>query len=145
MSDYTLTFDGGASNNGRAEAGYSGRSYGSYQLKTAGGKSQVVRLEFEDGTTNNEAEYKALVAGLTDLLDRINGSKFGPGQFTVEIVGDSQLVLYQVNTRHDVPQWRCNEQHLMVHRDKAREILGRFKDWRVKWVRREYIVGVLGH
>jgi ribonuclease HI len=140
VSDYTLTFDGGASNNGRA-----GRSYGSYQLKTAGGKSEIARLEFEDGTSSNEAEYKSLVAGLTDLLDRINGSKFGPGQFTVEIVGDSQLVLYQVNTRDDVPQWRCNEQHLMVHRDKAREMLGRFKDWRDMWVRREYIVGVLGH
>ena len=145
MSDYTLTFDGGASNNGRAEAGYSGRSYGSYQLKTAGGKSQVVRLEFEDGTTNNEAEYKSLVAGLLDLVGRISESPHKPSQFTLKVIGDSQLVLYQVNTQNDQPQWRCNEEHLRVQRDKARELLAKFNRWKVEWVPREYIVGVLGH
>ena len=140
MSDYTLTFDGGASNNGRAC-----RSYGSYQLKTAGGKSQLVRLEFEDGTTNNEAEYKSLVAGLLDLVGRISESPYQPSQFTLKVIGDSQLVLYQVNTQNDQPQWRCNEEHLRVHRDKARELLANFNRWKVEWVPREYIVGVLGH
>ena len=145
MSDYTLTFDGGASNNGRKEAGYSGRSYGSYELKTAGGKSQVVRLEFEEGTSSNEAEYKSLVAGLVDLIERISASKFKPNRFTVKIVGDSQLVLYQVNQHDNSPQWKCNEDHLKVHRDRARDLLSLFKQWKVEWVPREYIVGVLGH
>lgn len=142
---YTLYADGGAVNNGRREAGYSGDSYGSYKIVTASGKSRTERLRFEDGDTNNVAEYKALRGGLKDLLEKIRLAEMNPKQFGVHVIMDSQLVLYQVNVSPDLPQWRCNEEHLRLLRDEIRTLLAKFRDVKLEWVRRELIVGHLGH
>ncbi len=64
--DYTLTFDGGS-------LGNPGKGYGSYELRT-GEKSEVVRKEFGGNQTNNEAEYKTLIAALADLSARIRAA-----------------------------------------------------------------------
>jgi hypothetical protein len=49
-----IIFDGGSGNNGSPKA----EAYGSYQIITAAGRSEIKRLQFSTGTTNNEAEYK---------------------------------------------------------------------------------------
>jgi len=66
-ADYTITFDGGS-------LGNPGKGYGSYELRTATQtKGDVIRKEFGDRQTNNEAEYKTLIAALAgtfgDLLE----------------------------------------------------------------------------
>ena len=63
--DYVLVFDGGSKGN-------PGQGYGSYAIIRAQDRAQrVERLDFGDGYTNNEAEYDSLIAGLQDLLRRI--------------------------------------------------------------------------
>jgi ribonuclease HI len=145
MADYTIIFDGGAINNGRKEAGYSGRSYGSYQISTRTGRKEIRRLEFKDGTTNNESEYKALEAALLDLTERIVDAGHSIRDYTLHVLGDSQLVLYQVNESEGLPRWKCNEEHLRVHRDRIRYLLSHFKSVELEWQRREKTVAVLGH
>lgn len=142
---YTLIADGGAINNGRQEYGYSGRSYGSYKIITANGRERVQKLQFEDGDTNNVAEYKSLRAGLKDILELLHLGNVDPKSFNVHVIMDSQLVLYQTNLSPNLPQWRCNEAHLRVLRDEVRSLLGKFRGVKLEWVRREFVVGHLGH
>ena len=60
--DFLCVSDGGALGNEPATP----KAYGSYRLATRDGRRQTVRLEL--GTaTNNEAEYRTLIAALKDL------------------------------------------------------------------------------
>ena len=70
--DYLLIFDGGSKGN-------PGKGYGSYAIiRTQDGAQRVERVDFGDGYTNNEAEYDSLIAGLQDLLDRIEEAERQP-------------------------------------------------------------------
>ena len=136
MIDYTLTFDGGCKNNGDPNA----QAYGSYQLKTRTGQEVVERLEFSTGTTNNQAEYHALIGGLVDLLERIQKHDRFAADFTLEVIGDSALVLNQVQG-----MWKCKKEHLRPLRDHAQQLAGCFKEVKFTWVNSEHNVTVLGH
>ena len=59
-ADYTIIFDGGSRGN-------PGEGYGSYELRTRA-ERQIERLTFGDHVTNNEAEYRTLIAALRDVL-----------------------------------------------------------------------------
>ncbi len=134
--DYTITFDGGSKNNGAPDA----HGYGSYQIKTRTGQSVIERLEFEPGTTNNEAEYHALIGGLVDLSERIHKHGHSAAGYTLEVIGDSQLVLYQVQGT-----WKCKKEHLRPLRDYAQQLAGCFKAVKWTWKERSNSVEVLGH
>jgi ribonuclease HI len=58
----------------------------------------------------------------------------------VEIWGDSQLVIHQVNGK-----WQANKPELRVRRDKARSLLTRFGQARLLYHGRENNVEILGH
>jgi ribonuclease HI len=75
-------------------------------------------------TTNNVAEYRALIAGLELALDR---------EVTrVEIRIDSLLLVKQV-----IGEYRVKAAHLKpLHREVLR-LLGRFDEWSIGHVRRE--------
>ncbi len=89
-TDYTITFDGGSQGN-------PGPGYGSYALtRVSDGKTDLVRLDFGRAMTNNEAEYETLLAGLQALTERIEAAGRTPADFTVEVRGDSALVIHQV-------------------------------------------------
>jgi hypothetical protein len=64
---------------------------------TQPGRSEIKRFQFPSGT-NNEAEYRALIAALEDLMGRIERANRVVGQYTLEIRGDSARVLNQVPT-----------------------------------------------
>ncbi len=133
-ADYTLIFDGGS-------LGNPGAGYGSYILvRNLDGKRRVKRLQFGDDMTSNEAEYRALIAGLEDLVATIRKAKRSPGDFSLEVRGDSKLVLYQVAGR-----WKAKKPHLMPLRDKVEELLGQFGSLALIWQRREQSERVLGH
>jgi len=132
--DYILVFDGGS-------LGNPGPGYGSYALiRTSDGKKQVVRLDFGGEMTNNEAEYDTLIAGLRDLIERITGAKRSPSEFSVEVRGDSHLVINQVSG-----VWKAKDERMRARRNQVRELLNRFAAYRLRLQPRQESVRILQH
>ncbi len=75
-------------------------------------------------TTNNQAEYEALIRAL-EAADR-------DGFDEVEVRGDSQLIVKQVKGA-----WKTNDPELREKRVRVRELLERFDDWTLSHVPRE--------
>ena len=75
-------------------------------------------------TTNNVAEYRAMIAGLEKALDL--------GASGVQLRADSQLVVRQVNGRYKVKNKRMKPLHAQVM-----DLLGRFDEWEAVYVPRE--------
>jgi ribonuclease HI len=132
--DYLIVFDGGSRGN-------PGQGYGSYALtRLQDGARRLERLEFGDGYTNNEAEYDTLIAALHDLVHRIQEAGRRPGEFSLEIRGDSALVINQIQG-----QWQAREARMAERRDRARELLRRFGKVDLVAHPRAESVRVLGH
>ncbi|MFC7155597.1 ribonuclease HI [Halomarina halobia] len=74
--------------------------------------------------TNNQAEYEALIRALEVAADF--------GFDTVEIRGDSQLVVKQVTGA-----WNTNDPELRERRVRVHELLREFDDWSLGHVPRE--------
>ena len=88
--DFSIVSDGGA-----VDPGAGNHGYGSYQLSNRDGRKQTVRLDL--GTaTNNEAEYRTLIAALKDLLGRIQRAGKAPSAYSLVIQTDAQLVVGQL-------------------------------------------------
>lgn len=133
-ADYTLTFDGGSQGN-------PGPGYGSYALTCASdGKQDLVRLDFGRTMTNNEAEYEALIAALQGLIERVEAADQSPGDFGVEVRGDSSLVVRQIEG-----SWKTKDDRMRLLRNRCRDLLARFKGYRLIQHGREESVRVLGH
>jgi ribonuclease HI len=75
-------------------------------------------------TTNNRAEYEALIAALEVARDY--------GFDTVELRGDSELVVKQVRDEYDTNDPDLRERRVRVH-----ELLREFEDWSLTHVPRE--------
>ena len=75
-------------------------------------------------TTNNRAEYEALIGGLEVAAEY--------GFDAVDVYGDSELVLKQLRGEYDV-----NVPELRERRVRAMELLERFDDWVLQHVPRE--------
>lgn len=135
MTDYTLIFDGGS-------LGNPGRGYGSYRVKRNGdGKQKVRRLEFGDHVTNNVAEYRALIAGLEDVAAMVKDAGKGTGDYSVQVLGDSKLVVEQVAGR-----WKVRAAGLKQLRDRAAALLASFgRESGIQWQPRSASVRALGH
>lgn len=74
--------------------------------------------------TNNEAEYTALIRLLENAL--------GFGVKEIQVRGDSQLVVNQVNGN-----WKINHTHLFVLCEEVRILLDGFEKTKLSWVPRE--------
>jgi ribonuclease HI len=131
-ADYVLVFDGGSEGN-------PGRGYGSYAI-IAGGRTDVKRVTFSDGMTNNEAEYATLLHALDDVQGRIERDSQLPEAFSIEVRGDSALVLNQVSG-----EWRAKDERMRLMRDSVRRALRRFKANRLALQPRAVTVKLLGH
>ncbi len=133
-ADYEIVFDGGSRGN-------PGPGYGSYRLvRVADGRSGLVRLDLDRVMTNNEAEYETLIAALEGLVDRIRAAGRDPADFSVEVRGDSALVLHQIEGT-----WKAKDDRMRLLRNRARELLSYFKAHRLVLQGREESVRVLGH
>jgi ribonuclease HI len=134
MTDYTIIFDGGSRGN-------PGQGYGSYALRrNSDGKLRKRRLRFGDQVTSNQAEYQALIAALEDLIATIKKARRSPGDFSVEIRGDSKLILYQLDGT-----WKTKSLSLMPLRDRVEELMADLGSTELIWQRRNESVKVLGH
>lgn len=134
MTDYTIVFDGGSRGN-------PGQGYGSYALRRdRDGKVRLRRLRFGDQVTSNQAEYQALIAALKDLIGTIKKAGRSPADFSIEIRGDSRLVLFQLDGK-----WKTKSLNLMPLRDRAWELLAELGSYELTWQAREETVKILGH
>ena len=139
MSDhlYRIWADGGALQNGTRDA----QGYASYLLESRTGKRQIVRLNDLPGvTTNNEAEYVALLSALVDLRGRIERAGKSPHSYSVVMHTDSQLLVGQL-TRG----WQIKAANLRPLVDEAKSLMGAFGCCDLVKVPRDEIVRVLGH
>jgi ribonuclease HI len=116
MSRLTVNVDGGARGNpGPAAIGVVVRD-GSGVLEEVG--------ETIGEATNNVAEYKALLRGIQLAAER--------GATELELVGDSELVVRQVEGRYKVKNAGMKELH-----EEAKQALRNFDSWSIRHVRRE--------
>ena len=132
--DYLVLSDGGALGNGSPNKGY-----GSYHLATHDGRKQTVRLDL--GTaTNNEAEYRTLIAALKDLTGRIQKAFHSPATYSPLVYTDSQLMVGQITQG-----WQVKAANLRPLIDVAGALLKAFGKADLVKVPRDEIVRVLGH
>jgi ribonuclease HI len=108
----------GASRNNPGDAGIG------IVIKSEG---KVVReiAEYIGQTTNNIAEYRALIRGLEETL------KLGAKE--AEFFCDSELTVKQINGEYKVKNEGLKPLHLI-----ARGLIGRFKSFEINHVRREH-------
>ena len=69
-------------------------------------------------TTNNVAEYAAMILGLNEIKRRNIAA--------VGLVGDSKLVVFQING-----DWQCRDPKLQALRDRAFDTLKALDSWTV--------------
>ena len=125
----TLIFDGGS-------IGNPGRGYGSYRLTVRGKAEAPQRLELGGNYTNNEAEYDTLAEALAAILRRAKD----PRRLRLDIRGDSQLVINQVNG-----VWKAKEPRMRERLERVRGLLQQFGGWKATWHARGKSVKALGH
>jgi len=80
--------------------------------------------EYLDDSTNNEAEYKALIKGLKELI-KLN-------LLDAKVFADSELIVKQINGEYKVK----NERMQVLHKE-AMNLFGKFNSWTLSHVRRE--------
>lgn len=130
---YTLVFDGGSHGN-------PGRSYGSFHIRPWGSKpAQLTRVEFGQGT-NNEAEYWTLQSALRALRAYLDGAGVPLSEVTLEVRGDSQLVIFQIDGR-----WKAKDSRMRALRDETRGLLKGFGEVVLRHHGRSESVKLLGH
>lgn len=131
-ADVILVFDGGARGN-------PGEGYGSFAYK-----GRVVRWQthvaFPGKTTNNQAEYQTLVAGLRAIIFDCQALAIPPGDLRIEIWSDSQLVVNQVNGK-----WKIKNAGLRKLQSEVLANLESFAKWTLIWHPRSESVRILGH
>ncbi len=117
MARLTVNVDGGARGNpGPAAIGV--------VLSDGDGGVVAEHAERIGRATNNVAEYKALLAGIELAAEH--------GATELDIRGDSELVVRQVEGRYKVKDATMRELHTEVKR-----ALQGFEDWSIRHVRRE--------
>lgn len=114
--------------------------YGSFRIQKAGSRGVLqTRLAFGRGT-NNEAEYRTLIAALESLLAQVERSRIDPAGVQLEVFGDSLLVLRQLSGA-----WKAREPRMAWLRDRAQRLLKRFGHVRLHHHDRAQSVALLGH
>jgi ribonuclease HI len=117
MSRLTVNVDGGARGNpGPAAIGIVVRNGGGEVLDEVG--------ERIGEATNNVAEYRALLRGIE--LARAHGGT------ELELIGDSELVVRQVEGRYKVKNAGMKQLH-----EEVKKSLQGFDSWSIRHVRRE--------
>ena len=114
--------DGGCLQNGTSDA----HGYGSFVVEG----QELFRLDFGMGVTNNQCEYRALIAAL-EYAKEIG--------FNPDVFMDSALVVNQVAGR-----WNINVAALRPLCAKASQLM-RETGASLTWVKRDVLVEKLGH
>ncbi len=98
-----------------------------------GEKIKETTLMLPKETTVPEAEYYGLIYGIENILTELCPSiSCSPKEIELEIYGDSQLVIRQINGDYE-----CKKPQLRVLRSKVRTLLEQFSSYNLTWVPRE--------
>jgi ribonuclease HI len=117
MGKLTVNVDGGARGNpGPAAIGVVVRNDDGAIVEAVG--------ETIGKQTNNVAEYRALIRGIELALAH--------GATEVELIGDSQLIVRQIEGRYKVKHAAMKDLHA-----EAKKLLANFDSWSIRDVRRE--------
>jgi ribonuclease HI len=129
-ADYTVVFDGGS-------LGNPGKGYGSYEIAGPEGTVAARQVQFGNDMTNNQAEFRALIAALEDLLEQV-----GPraDSLSLAVRGDSQLVI-----RGLTGEWRVKHAGLQPLHRRAADLLQQFGSVDLAWHPRRESVRTFGH
>jgi ribonuclease HI len=129
-ADYTVVFDGGS-------LGNPGKGYGSYEIAGPEGTVASRQVQFGNDMTNNQAEFRAVIAALEDLLERV-----GPraDSLSVAVRGDSQLVIRGLSG-----EWRVKHAGLQPLHRRAADLLRQFGKVDLAWHPRRESVRTFGH
>ncbi len=127
---FEIVFDGGSKGN-------PGLGYGSYEISRDGDVVAHNEEQYGDHVTNNQAEYRALVHALQWLADHAGDAA---SSSTVEVYGDSQLVIKQLKG-----EWKIKDATLRRIAMDARAQMDRFADVHLNWHPRAMSVKRLGH
>jgi ribonuclease HI len=113
-----MTFDGGVRGGNPGHAGFAA-------VIRLAGQEYVIARPLRGLNTNNVAEYMGLIVG----------AKYAAhlGVTALDIIGDSQLVVEQVNGRR-----KCKTEHIRVLCSEAQSVLYNCfpDDWTLSWVPR---------
>ncbi len=109
-----------------ASRGNPGKSASGYSLSDSKGKPIYKNTEYNGITTNNVAEYNAVINALRKVIDRM-----GPDN-DVELFSDSKLIVSQINGTY-----RIKDSKLKELNSEVMVLLGKFKSYSVKNVPRE--------
>lgn len=113
----TLFFDGGCRPTNPGVA-----AFASIVETLEGDRREVSR--YIGWRTNNYAEYCGLVVGLKVAIDM--------GIDDIVVVTDSQLI-----RGHLTQDWKRNQEELKVLAKEAEELLSKFANWKINWVKRD--------
>ncbi|HVL25218.1 MAG TPA: ribonuclease HI family protein [Thermomicrobiales bacterium] len=127
---YTIVFDGGS-------LGNPGKGYGSYEIMSEGEPVRLSREEFGGRITNNQAEYMTLIEALKWLAADLGDSR---SKATIEINGDSKLVINQING-----VWKVKNERMIPLVEQAKQLLRQFGKTKIAWHPRAESVKRLGH
>ena len=128
---FEIVFDGGS-------LGNPGKGYGSYVISLNGDVFEAVdRMDHGDRLTNNQAEYMTLIAALRSLSESLGERS---KQANVQIHGDSQLVVKQING-----EWKVKHANMVPLVREARELFKAFRSCKISWHPRAKSVERLGH
>jgi ribonuclease HI len=116
MAKLTVNVDGGARGN-------PGPAAIAAVVRDAGGEVVVERGERIGRATNNVAEYRALLLGI-ELAAELGAEE-------LELVGDSELIVRQVEGRYKVKHADMKELHAQV-----KKALVPFGSWSIRHVKR---------
>jgi ribonuclease HI len=75
-----------------------------------------------------------------DILSTIRDAGRSPGGFSLEVRGDSQLVIQQLRG-----QWKVRDLDLRELKDRAADLLGELGKVRLTWQRRSLSERAVGH
>lgn len=89
--------------------------------------------------TNNEAEYRTLIAGLKDLTDRIQRAGKSPSDYSLLVHTDAQLLVGQLTQG-----WQVKAANLRPLVDEAAALIRAIGRCDLVKVPRDEIVRVLG-
>jgi ribonuclease HI len=129
-ADYTVVFDGGS-------LGNPGKGYGSYEIAGPEGTVAARQVQFGNDMTNNQAEFRALIAALEDLLERVSPRA---DTLSVAVRGDSQLVIRGLSG-----EWRVKHAGLQPLHQRAADLLRQFRNVDLAWHPRQESVRTFGH
>jgi ribonuclease HI len=107
-----------------ASRGNPGQAGAGALLLDPGGETKVRQGRYLGQTTNNVAEYQALLLGLNLALDR--------GIRKIQVFADSELLVRQLNG-----QYRVKAPHLLPLWQAARQALGKFETYKISHVPRD--------